>query len=214
MGTARRLSRQTRETAHVYGECRYYAARTWPERRRVLIKAEVVRHPGREPRDHPRFVVTNLTSSPRHLYETIYCARRDIENRIKELHHGLEIDRTSCSRFLANQLRGLLTAAAYVLYQELRSAPRAPPTVAPKSAPCVSSSSSSASGCKPRCGASCCICRGPAHGCATGSTSPTRSAPHPRSAVALTPSAADRDCHAPQPAPVVAISPAHRPRGR
>jgi Transposase DDE domain group 1 len=42
------------------------------------------------------------------------------QNRIKELHHGLEIDRTSCTRFLANQLRGLLSAAAYVLYQELR----------------------------------------------------------------------------------------------
>jgi hypothetical protein len=119
MGTARRVSREMGETAHLYGECRY-AAGTWPERRRVIIKAEVVRHPGREPKDNPRFVVTNLKASPRHLYEAIYCARGDIENRIKELHHGLEIDRTSCSRFLANQLRGLLTAAAYVLYQELR----------------------------------------------------------------------------------------------
>ena len=119
MGTARRLSRETGDTAHVYSECRY-AAGTWPARRRVLIKAEVVRHPGREPKDNPRFVVTNLKHSPRHLYEAIYCARGDIENRIKELHHGLEIDRTSCSRFLANQLRGLLSAAAYVLYQELR----------------------------------------------------------------------------------------------
>ena len=119
MGTARRLSRKTSETAHVYSECRY-AAGTWPERRRVIIKAEVVRHSGREPKDNPRFVVTNLKHSPRHLYEAIYCARGDIENRIKELHHGLEIDRTSCSRFLANQLRGLLSAAAYVLYQELR----------------------------------------------------------------------------------------------
>ncbi len=119
MGTARRLSRQSGGTEHVYGECRYAAGR-WPARRRVIIKAEVVRHPGREPKDNPRFVVTNLTHSPRHLYEAIYCARGDIENRIKELHHGLEIDRTSCTRFLANQLRGLLTAAAYVLYQELR----------------------------------------------------------------------------------------------
>jgi len=112
MGTARRLSRASGETR--------YAAGTWGQRRRVIIKAEVVRHPGREPKDNPRFVVTNLTHSPRHLYEAIYCARGDVENRIKELHHGLEIDRTSCSRFLANQLRGLLTAAAYVLYQELR----------------------------------------------------------------------------------------------
>lgn len=119
MGTARRLSRESGLTAHVYSECRY-AAGTWPERRRVIIKAEVVRHPGREPKDNPRFVVTNLKHSPRYLYEAIYCARGDIENRIKELHHGLEIDRTSCTRFLANQLRGLLSAAAYVLYQELR----------------------------------------------------------------------------------------------
>lgn len=119
MGSARRLSRQSGETAHGYGECRY-AAGTWSQRRRVVIKAEVVRHPGREPKNNPRFVVTNLGYSPRHLYEAIYCARGDVENRIKELHHGLDIDRTSCSRFLANQLRGLLTAAAYVLYQELR----------------------------------------------------------------------------------------------
>ena len=119
MGTARRLSRESGETAHLYSECRY-AAKTWEHRRRVIIKAEVVRHPGRDPKDNPRFVITNLTGSPRHLYEGIYCARGDIENRIKELHHGLEIDRTSCARFLANQLRGLLTAAAYVLFQELR----------------------------------------------------------------------------------------------
>jgi hypothetical protein len=119
MGTARRLSRETGETAHIYSECRY-AAGTWEQRRRVVIKAEVVRHPGREPKNNPRFVVTNLRHSPRHLYEAIYCARANVENRIKELHHGLEIDRTSCTRFLANQLRGLLSAAAYLLYQELR----------------------------------------------------------------------------------------------
>jgi len=119
MGTARRLSRERERTAHVYGECRY-AAGTWPHRRRVLIKAEVVRHPGRKPKDNPRFVVTNLAGSPQRVYERIYCARGDVENRIKELHHGLEIDRTSCSRFLANQLRALLTAAAYLLMQELR----------------------------------------------------------------------------------------------
>jgi len=78
-----------------------------------------VRHPGREPKDNPRFVVTNLAHSPRHLYEAIYCARGDIEIGSKNC-IGLEIDRTSCTRFLANQLRGLLTAAAYVLYPELR----------------------------------------------------------------------------------------------
>ena len=119
MGTARRLSRESGETAHLYSEC-CYAAGTWEKRRRVIIKAEVVRHPDRKPKNNPRFVVTNLKHSPRHLYTAIYCDRANIENRIKELHHGLEIDRTSCSRFLPNQLRGLLTAAAYVLYQELR----------------------------------------------------------------------------------------------
>lgn len=119
MGTARRLSRRTGATAHVYGETRY-AARRWSRQRRVIIKAEVVRHPGREPKMNPRFVVTNLKGTPRRLYEKVYCARGDVENRIKELHHGLEIDRTSCPRFLANQFRVLLTAAAYVLLQELR----------------------------------------------------------------------------------------------
>jgi hypothetical protein len=75
MGTARRLSRASGETEHLHGETRY-AAGTWDQqRRRVIIKAEVVRHPGREPKDNPRFVVTNLRHSPRHLYESIYCAR-------------------------------------------------------------------------------------------------------------------------------------------
>jgi len=119
MGTARRRSKRAGKTAHVYGETRY-AARRWSTKRRVIIKAEVVRHPGREPKMNPRFVVTNLKDPPRRLYEKIYSGRGEIENRIKELHHGLEIDRTSCTRFLANQLRVLLTAAAYVLMQELR----------------------------------------------------------------------------------------------
>jgi len=103
----------------VYTETRY-AAKTWPCERRVVIKAEVVRLAGREPRDNPRFVITNLRPTPRFVYEHVYCARGDIENRIKELHDGLQLGRTSCSRFWANQLRVLLTAAAYVLMQELR----------------------------------------------------------------------------------------------
>jgi hypothetical protein len=119
MGTARRRSRRTGQTAHVYGETRY-AARRWNAKRRVIIKAEVVRHPGRDPKMNPRFVITNLRTNPRRLYEQVYCARAHIENRIKELHHGLEIDRTSCPRFFANQFRVLLTASAYVLMQELR----------------------------------------------------------------------------------------------
>lgn len=120
MGRARRLSKRRGRTANVFGETRY-AAKSWKDRkRRVLIKAEVVRLEDREPKDNERFVVTNLKGSPRHLYRKVYCARGEIENRLKELHHGLEIDRTSCTSFLANQLRVLLTAAAYVLWQELR----------------------------------------------------------------------------------------------
>jgi hypothetical protein len=116
---ARRLSNTSDRTEHVYAET-HYATKSWPRKRRIIIKAEVTRHPGRDPKDNPRFVVTNMTQSPRWVYEKFYCLRGEIENRIKELHHGLEIDRTSCSRFLANQLRVLLTAAAYVLMQELR----------------------------------------------------------------------------------------------
>jgi hypothetical protein len=121
MQRTRARSAQTGQTAHRYGECRY-AAKSWGVKRRVIIKAEVVRAEGRAPRDNPRYVVTNLSAGPRHLYENVYCQRGEIENRIKELHHGLEIDRTSCNDFWANQLRVLLTAAAYVLMQELRAA--------------------------------------------------------------------------------------------
>ena len=118
MGRARMLSKATGQTAHLYGETRY-AARTWKRKRRVIIKAEVVRHPGRAPKNNPRFVVTNLPDAPEPIYG-IYCQRGDMENRLKELHHGLEMDRTSCSRFLANQFRVLLTLAAYLLFQELQ----------------------------------------------------------------------------------------------
>jgi hypothetical protein len=121
MQRARRLSARSEHTEHVYAECRY-AAKTWALKRRVIIKAEVVRTQDREPRDNARYVVTNLKAEPKHVYENIYCQRGEIENRIKELHHGLEIDRTSCTSFWANQLRVLLTAAAYVLMQELRGA--------------------------------------------------------------------------------------------
>jgi hypothetical protein len=119
MGKARMRAKATGQTEHLYGETRY-AARSWKRKRRVIIKAEVVRHPGRDPKNNPRFVVTNLPYAPRTVYEQVYCQRGDVENRLKELHHGLEMDRTSCSRFLANQFRVLLTVAAYLLFQELQ----------------------------------------------------------------------------------------------
>ena len=118
MKVARLLAGLTDQTEHVYGEARY-AAGSWKHERRVILKAEVVRAEGKAPKDNPRFVITNMKQTPQWLYEKVYCQRGEIENRIKEL-HAMEIDRTSCSRFWANQFRVLLTAAAYVLMQELR----------------------------------------------------------------------------------------------
>ena len=119
---ARLQSFASGQTERLYSEVAY-AAGTWDRERRVILKAEVVQLAGREPRDNPRFVVTNLQRSPRRIYERIYCQRGEIENRIKEL-FDVALDRTSCSRFLANQLRVLLAAAAYALLQELRLACR------------------------------------------------------------------------------------------
>jgi len=109
MGQVRKLSKATDQTVRLFGDCRYRAGK-WKAERRVVIKAEIVRLEGREPKDNPRFVVTSLRRAPEKIYQ-LYCERGDIENRIKELHHGLDIDRTSCSRFWANQFRILLTTA-------------------------------------------------------------------------------------------------------
>ena len=118
MQYARVLAGLTDQTERVYSEARY-AAGSWKRERRVIIKAEVVRAEEKAPKDNPRFVITNMKQTPQWLYEQVYCQRGEIENRIKEL-HAMEIDRTSCSLFWANQFRVLLTAAAYVLMQELR----------------------------------------------------------------------------------------------
>ena len=118
MQYARVLAGLTDQTERVYSEARY-AAGSWKRERRVIIKAEVVRAEEKAPKDNPRFVITNMKQTPQWLYEEVYCQRGEIENRIKEL-HAMEIDRTSCSLFWANQFRVLLTAAAYVLMQELR----------------------------------------------------------------------------------------------
>ena len=121
MAQARRLSKASGRSAQVFGETQY-AAHSWSHKRRVVIKAEVVRHEGREPRDNERFVITNIRQGgPEHIYG-IYRGRGDMENRLKELHYGLNMDRTSCSRFKANQFRVLLTLAAFILMQQLRQA--------------------------------------------------------------------------------------------
>jgi hypothetical protein len=91
-----------------------YAAESWPRLRRTLIKAEVT-----EKGENPRFVVTDLGGDPLLLYDS-YAGRGEPENRIKELKCDLAMDRTSCHRFLANQFRLLLHAAAFVLLSFVR----------------------------------------------------------------------------------------------
>jgi hypothetical protein len=97
-----------------------YQAKDWPQPRRVVIKAEVTVNDKGERRDNPRFVVTNLSvGHGRGIYEH-YGDRGEMENRIKELKNQIKMDRTSCHRFAANQLRVLLHGAAYLLHCELR----------------------------------------------------------------------------------------------
>ena len=86
--------------------------------RRVVGKAEYL--PGGE---NPRFVVTSLSSDEypaEHLYTQVYCARGEMENRIKEQQLFLFADRTSSATMRANQLRLWFSAVAYVLMNELR----------------------------------------------------------------------------------------------
>ncbi len=118
LDVARLCAGLTEQTEHVYGDTRY-AAKSWKQERRVIFKAEVVRAESKEPRDNPRFVVTNMKQSPKWIYEEVYCKRGDVENRIKEL-KALDVDRTSCTNFWANQLRVLMAATAFVLMQEIR----------------------------------------------------------------------------------------------
>lgn len=92
-----------------------YAAQSWDRARRVIAKAE---HTAKGA--NPRFVVTSLQGDPQALYDEVYCARGEMENRIKEQQLGLFADRTSCHAWWANQLRLLFSAAAYVLVETIR----------------------------------------------------------------------------------------------
>ena len=93
-----------------------YGAKTWDRQRRVIVKAEYL-----DKGENTRFVVTNLPEpSPTEIYDTLYIARGDMENRIKEQQLGLFADRTSCHKFVANQFRVLLASAAYVLIEHIR----------------------------------------------------------------------------------------------
>ncbi len=93
-----------------------YAARTWHAARRVIARLE---HSDKG--DNPRYIVTNLPGQAQALYEERYCARGEMENRIKEAQLGLFADRTSCQHFAANQFRLLLSSLAYILTERLRA---------------------------------------------------------------------------------------------
>ena len=92
-----------------------YAAGTWSAARRVIARIE------HGPKGaNPRYVVTNLEGSGQDLYEKLYCARGDMENRIKEQQLDLFADRTSCHKWWPNQFRLLLSSLAYVLLETIR----------------------------------------------------------------------------------------------
>jgi len=92
-----------------------YGARTWNRARRVIARLE---HDARGA--NPRFVVTSLNDDAAKLYEGLYCARGEAENRIKEVQLDLFARRASCHAWRANQLRLLLAALAYTLMVHLR----------------------------------------------------------------------------------------------
>lgn len=114
MAEAAAIHAETGEKVRHFGGFAY-AAETWSRQRRVVVKAEVMGQG-----ENPRFVVTNLQQlEPEAVYD-LYKQRGDVENRIKELKGDLAGGRTSCHRFLANQFRLLLHAAAFILMQGLR----------------------------------------------------------------------------------------------
>jgi hypothetical protein len=109
---------QTGKRARKFCEFTYTTLKSWSRQRRVIGKAEHLAKGS-----NPRFVVTSLSAQrypARYLYEKIYCARGDMENRIKEQQLALFADRTSSSRMKANQLRLWFSTAAYLLIHQLR----------------------------------------------------------------------------------------------
>ena len=106
------------EAARVFKECRYQTLKSWSRERRVVGKAEHLSKGA-----NPRFIVSSIPSEEqdaRTLYEDLYCARGDMENRIKEQQLALFADRTSTHEMHANQLRLYFSSFAYVLIQTLR----------------------------------------------------------------------------------------------
>ena len=108
----------TRQASRVFKEFAYKTRKSWNRFRRVIGKAEHLAKGA-----NPRFVVTSLSREEfdaRALYEDVYCARGEMENRIKEQQLCLFADRTSCATMRANQLRLWLSSAAYALLAALR----------------------------------------------------------------------------------------------
>jgi len=108
----------TGQSARRFKDFRWTTRKSWSVRRRVVAKAEHSRGEA-----NPRFVVTSLAADAypaRQLYEDLYCARGDMENRIKECQGDLFADRTSAASLSANQLRLWFASMAYVLLCALR----------------------------------------------------------------------------------------------
>jgi hypothetical protein len=115
----------TERPARVFAERTYQTVDSWSCARRVIAKAEQLTPTTAdgEGKRNPRFVVTSLplaAGDARTLYEDVYCARGEMENRIKEQQLGLFADRTSAATFRANQLRLYCSSVAYVLLASLR----------------------------------------------------------------------------------------------
>jgi hypothetical protein len=118
MACAQAESERTGQPARRFKDFQYTTRKSWSRRRRVIGKAEWT-----EGEANPRFIVTSLSREEveaSHLYEKIYCARGDMENRIKECQIDLFADRTSANTMRANQLRLWLSSMAYVLLCALR----------------------------------------------------------------------------------------------
>jgi hypothetical protein len=113
---------RTGQPARRFADFRWTTRDSWSRRRRVVAKAEWM--PGRgENGANPRFIVTSLSASEvdaQTLYERVYCARGDMENRIKECQLDLLADRTSAASMRANQLRLWFASMAYILLAALR----------------------------------------------------------------------------------------------
>ena len=109
---------KTKKSARVYKDFKYRTLKSWSKSRRVVGKAEHL-----EKGENPRFVVTSLTKEyleAKELYESLYCARGEMENRIKEQQLYLFADRTSSATMRANQLRLYYSCVAYMILNELR----------------------------------------------------------------------------------------------